>query len=238
MLANAKPDMSRISEIDRAVQVYDRLTMPKPGLYLNSDGRKGLCFIIHEDGSVELWNTALSDNMPNVRTHTFTEVKNSVFSDVIQVAALENGYPYIHSLLKEVNPLAIRRAKAIGSAANFNVNAFAEAKDRLYVSMRVIQDFLAAGRVDAVEVRRLDPIVQSAILLSQQELKNLYTKSNHGIVDQYLDDPKVTVQKLVQLYHLFELGHYGASPDAMVEKVRTSDTLAESAKAQFKAAIG
>lgn len=236
MLANATPDMNRVSEVEKAVQVYDRLTMPKPGLFLNQDGQKGLCFIIHEDGNVELWNTALCDNMPNVRTHSFKEVKNSVFSDVIQVAALENGYPYVHSLLKEVNPLAIRRAKAIGSAANFNVNTFVEAKDRLYVSIRVIQDFLAAGRVDA-ETRLLDPIIQSAIELPQQNLKNLYFESNYGIIDQYLDDPNVTVQNLVQLYKQFELGHFGASSDTLVDKIRTSGTVDESTKAQFAAAI-
>jgi hypothetical protein len=188
MLSDSVPDMDNVAKVDEAIAAYDGLRLPNPAVHLNADGRKGLCYIVHEDGNVELWNTGLRDNVTNTSRHTFAQFRESVFSDVIQVAAIEKKAAYVEALLAEVNIPSIRRAKAIGSGTHFHWDALVDPMDRLYVSIRVIQDYLFDGGIRSVQIERLNPLVRSAIALSPIELRRLYSASRSGLPDAETTD--------------------------------------------------
>lgn len=233
MLSDAEPRMTDHERVARAVDWFAVIRQPKPGLFLDSEGRPGLCLIIHEDGSVELWNTTPTDTVQNIRTHRFHEVRRSIMTDVIQVAAMEKTLLHVDSILEEVNPLALRRARAIGSADSYSRRSLVEARDRLYVSLRLLQGYIAEGMGSRIDMQSLDPVVRDALQLSPAELRHLHFQSRHDIVEEHLRDSNVTARQLARLYRSVELGHYTVEPGEMRERVRVSSRLTQAVKAEF-----
>jgi hypothetical protein len=230
MYADLRPNLHDVEKTEKNVKRFDLLRMRNPGLFVGSSGSPGLCLVIHEDGVVELWNTTPKDTLCNIRTHGVDEVRRSVLTDPIQVATLEKTNLYINDLIDEVNPLANRRAKATGSATLFNKLALGEARDRLYVSLRILQDYLAEGLEDRVDMENLAPDVKAALRLSPAELQRLYAESGFDIVAETLADPAVTAQGLRDLLDCVERGLYAVKKEEVMGRIRGAPHLPDAVK--------
>lgn len=233
MYSDTMPNLHDTAQVAKAIAAYDRLRIPNPGKHVDRHNRNGLCFVTHEDTTIELWNTALPDNVPSIRTHNLQQIRDSVFGDVIQVASLDNTALYVESFLDEVNPLAVRRAKVIGSATLFNRRAFVQAKDRLYVSIRVIQDYIERAMLTSAATESLHATTRALLALPQEKLGALYFASSFDVLEQHLRDPGATCQQLWLLHRSLELGHHDIDPDAMIKRVRSAETLAPEVKCEF-----
>lgn len=238
MMSQARPDLFNLEETRHALDVFDEVRDPTPGAFIDDNLDLGLCFLIHEDGDVELWNTAPADNVANVRSHDFAAVRHSVLGDVIQLGALDHTAPYIEALVAEVDPLSLRRAKSIGSATFLNRRMFAEARLRLYVSLRVIQDYLADGSLGQAQLEQLQADTRAALRLPGEQLRRLYRESGFDIVEQQLNQPDPSPSELIDLYQRLKLGHFDVAPTAMVERVRGATTLREQVRRDFLAMLG
>ena len=233
MRSNSRPDLADVETTDVAVQVFDEVRDPVPGLYMDDDLNLGLCFLVHESGDVELWNTSPADNLKNIRTSDFAQVRHSVLSDVLQVAALERTASYVESLAAEVDPLSVRRAKAIGSATLLNRRIFSDARLSLYVSVRIIQDYLAEGRLTRAELEGLGEDALALIASPRETLQELYRSSGYDVVEQMLDRAGTNAHDLAALYGQLVLRHFDIPPAVMIERLTKDHRLGDDVKREF-----
>ena len=190
----------------------------------NKDGEeKGADILIHYDGTVLNWGATSPDNEPSIYTHTYDEVMQQIFDDIIGLSFLEKGNDYRDAIIEEVNPEAVKRAKAMNLRDFYSRVVLEESRTRLYVCVRAAQDYIAEGRISADEMNKWPAKVRQLVAMSRDELIEAYKVSDYSIVNEYLDSPKVDVKALAGLYRLVRLGQYDITPEHMVDTVQKSD---------------
>lgn len=221
-------DMHDTPVVDRNAGVYDEDINTEHGgnmsVVFNKEGEeRGADFLIHYDGTILNWGATAPDNEPSIYTHTYAEVMQQIFDDVIGLSFLEKGNDYRDKIIAEVNPQAVARAKAMNLRDFYSRVVLEESKTRLYLSIRVIQDYIKEGRVPAETVESWPAKVKQLVVMSQADLIENYNKSTFSIVSEYLQAPNITADQLVDLYRLIRLGHYDVSPREMIEIVEDSN---------------
>jgi len=230
-----RPDMRDTDLIDQSVSAFDKGRDPRPAARTDSNGKPKGCLCMYETGSIELWNTAPTDNLKNIHTDSIHDVLGS-FEDVIYSAAIEKGAKYIENLIEEVDPLSVRRAKAVSSATLFNTRVLAEPKTRLYVTLRILQDRMKEGKQQSLD--SLPAELTTAILGGKEKLQNFYRQTEWTVTDQLLQNANVTPKELFDLYQSVKLGQYEETTARMLEKIRASPRVPEATKTAFFRRIG
>ncbi|NTU46738.1 DUF386 family protein [Candidatus Roizmanbacteria bacterium] len=192
-------------------------------VYQNNGEPSGADFLIHYDGTVLNWGATSPDNEPSLYSQEYEEVMERALSDVLSLSVLEKGNAYRDSLIEEINPKAVERAKAFNLRDFYSRTQLEESSTRLYASVRIIQDYIAEGRISQEQVHNWPKILQMLISAKPNTLIDVYNKINHNIVHQYLEHEGTTADQLAHLYMLTRLGQYNVSPQNMVETVSKSD---------------
>jgi len=220
--------------VERNTEIFDRDMVQSqnnnPAVVFNTSGRKGLDFFINHDGNVMSWGCNTPDNSLSLYDYDARTIIEKIFADVISLSFIEKGIPYRDAILNEVNPKAVLRLKAINMRDFGGSIVNEEAKSRLYLSIRVFQDYIMEGRVS---LDSLPPEIQKLVSLDKQTLIRLYHESDYSIIDQYLSRPGVSVSELLTLYDLISLGHYDVTPEEMEEAIRGTGLLTKSQREEF-----
>ncbi|MFA5100676.1 MAG: ARMT1-like domain-containing protein, partial [Candidatus Omnitrophota bacterium] len=190
-------------------EAYDRemetLYAGKPAVALNTNGAEGLDLTIAPDGTISLWQGECPDNKANILYDSLYLVQQKFFSDPITLAFIEKGSSYREAIINEVNPRAVLRAKAMGIREIVGSTMYEEDKTRLYLSLRILQDYIQEERI---RLEDLPEAIRGFAVLNRDTLIDLYHRSDYSIIDQYLSLPKVRTKNLVRLYELITRGHY------------------------------
>ncbi|MFA6384251.1 MAG: methyltransferase domain-containing protein, partial [Candidatus Omnitrophota bacterium] len=226
-LLDPEKTAGNIAAYDKEVKI---LNLGKPAIAANTSGQDGLDMEISPDGAIHLWHGDCPDNKANILRNTLSEVREKFFSDPIALSFVEKGCAYREEIVSEVNPRAVIRAKAIGIREIIGSRLLEEEKTRLYLSIRVLQDYIREGRVF---VKDLPDGIQRAVSLDKDTLIGLYHRSRYSIVDQYFKNPQINVDALVSLHGLITLGHYDVTPEQMVDRVSSDLSLSPSQIAEF-----
>lgn len=184
-----------------------------PSVITNLDGKIGLDFWVNFNGNVTTWGNQVPDNIYNLYEDDYDTVVENTFSDPISLAYLERGDTYRDQIINEVNPLAVLRAKATNIRDYTGALICEEATTRLYLTIRILQDYFAVGRIKQDEVDALPQLLQSILFSSQEELKTAFKQSAYSIVDQYLDRNIANPLEWLDLLELIKLGHYDLKPE-------------------------
>ena len=203
------------------------------GIQKNANGEDALDFLVNYDGLVEVWASSMPDNRSNLYGETYDQFRQKALADVITLAELEKGIQYLKDLVYEVNPIAMDRAVAINIPDWFSRLAFEESKTRLYVSLRILQDYLKEGRITRAELAAWPEELRELVSLEADQLRQLYHESGYAIVDQYLERPDIRVQDLVNLYKSIRLNHYDVTTAEARETIIDSKKLTETQKLEF-----
>ncbi|MDO8536520.1 MAG: radical SAM protein [Candidatus Omnitrophota bacterium] len=242
--ANQEIDLNDItrSEVDANFRAFARKNTYKAtrgdgrimmGIQKNANGEDALDFLINYDGLMEVWASSMPDNRSSLYEDTYDQFRKKSITDVITLAMLEKGIKYVKDLVYEVNPIAMDRAIAINIPDWFSRLAFEEEKTRLYVSLRILQDYLKDGRITQDELAAWPKDVRELLTLEAGQLRQLYHESSYGIVDQYLERPNIGVQELMHLYKLIKLNHYDVTTAQAREIIMESKNLTEAQKLEF-----
>ncbi|MBX3726184.1 MAG: hypothetical protein KF823_09725 [Xanthomonadales bacterium] len=232
MYADTLPDLNDTAANQRAVAAYEALRIPTPAQYIDEDGNPALCLIVQETGEVELWNTTPPDRQVTLRTHDYIAARKAYSSDIIQVAALQRGARFVEEILSEVNPRAVTRAKVIGSAISFNKNMLVQGKDRLYVTVRLVQEYLVEGRLTSDDLKSLDSISIELVGAPVARLQDMYRSASSDILSETLDRPDLHLKHLVDLFKQVRRGHFAVDEEEMVTRVHRA-AIADETKAAF-----
>ncbi len=198
-----------------------------PSVVTNLDGKKGLDFWVNFNGNVTTWGNQVPDNIYNLYEDDYSTIVENTFSDPISLAYLEKGDVYRDKIINEVNPLAVLRAKATNIRDYTGALICEEATTRLYLTIRILQDYFAAGRMSQEEINILPESIQKILLSSQEQLKTAYKQSTHSIVDQYIERNISNHLEWLDLLELIKLGHYDLKPEKIQQAMDSYNNLGE-----------
>ncbi|MBF0122174.1 MAG: radical SAM protein [Candidatus Omnitrophica bacterium] len=235
--SDTKVDLSDPVVVARNSEVFD-LDMQKnhrdnPGVVYSSGGSLGLNFGISYDGKVRIWATESPDRLYNINRHEHQEIVDGTFEDIISLAVIEKGLSYRDSIVAEVNPRAVIRTKAKNIRDFIGEYINEEARTRMYLSVRVMQDYMTEGRITDEMVASWPEELRTLVAMTREQLMEFYNTSEHSIIDDYFSSPDWNVDSLVRLYELTIKGHYDVKPERLKEFIRNTDRLSRLQKAEF-----
>ncbi|MBF0594961.1 MAG: hypothetical protein HQL22_08325 [Candidatus Omnitrophica bacterium] len=226
------PNLHDENVVRRVTRVYDA---EMEGIFHNNtatvlnnvSGEPGFDFGINWRGDVTLWGVRLTDNTSNIYEHDFQEIREKILGDVLYLSFMEKGIKYRNDIVSEVDPKSVLRQKAFGVRGQVSdeneemrdAMIYRDARTRLYLSIRALQDYIAEGRINSDEISGWPEEIRHLVSLDRETLKKLYVQSSYSIVQQYIEDPDVGVKELKSLYQLVSLGNYDVTPEAMQRTV-------------------
>lgn len=213
--SNLKVDLNSPEMIQRNLKVFmNDLTESEqcnPSRVTNINGTHGLDFWVNYNGNVTTWGNQSPDNIYNLYEDSYSDIVNKTFSDPISLFYLEKEDSYRDSIIQEVNPIAVIRAKATNVRDYTSSILLQEEKTRLYLSLRVLQEFIKEGRLSKKEIAQWPKEVRAFVEKDKKELASLYKESDYCIIDQYIKEPIFNEGEWLDLFDLIKLGHYEVS---------------------------
>lgn len=229
------------ASVKRNTFIYDNFYVRKHnyniGVIRSVSGKKGLMFNVGYNGDLSVHATSSPDNIGNLRDTEFKDPVKRILDDVISLHCIEKGQLAREAIINEVNPRAVIRTKAINLVDYEAYLMLQEEKTRLYLNIRILQDYIQEGRISPAELEAWPKEIRRLVSLDKQTLIRLYHESDYSIVDQYLADPHISVKRLVQLHALIMMGHYDVTPAKMEERVEATNLLTSEQKREFFDAI-
>jgi organic radical activating enzyme len=196
------------------------------------DQPKGVYFLMLYDGTIEIWGASAPDVEASVYKDDYRAIVDKNLKDIVTLAALEKGPIYMQQIVAEVDPQAVTRAVGAGLRDFYSRLLMEEDILRLYVSIRLMQEYIAEGRIKPEEVEAWPSPLKAMVQLDKEKLKATYLESPSNIVEQYLADPNISTKKLLSLYEYVRLGHYAVTPEQMMDQIEAS-SIDEKIKAEF-----
>lgn len=209
--AGLRPNMNDHESIRHTVEVYDHDTEKSqkfmPSVVFDSEGRKGFDWIVEYNGNICTWQNRLQDSLMNIYEDDYEAVVAGTMRDPISRSFVEKGALYRDRIISEVSPKTVDLMKAVGVRDYAGNMLFQDEKIQLYYNIRVIQDYLAEGKVTPGFVERLSPPLRGAIALDKKFLSEQYRKGEYSIIDHEMSvnsDP----QRFRDFLELVKLGHF------------------------------
>jgi hypothetical protein len=151
-----------------------------------SDGSIGHNMLVVYDGRVAGgWQTEMPDIAINVDEDSYESIINKTLSDPGVLATIERGHAYRFGIIDEVCPKACVRAKAVNIRDYTSPILLEEDSLKLYYTLRVVQDYLADGRVEPRNMAGWPSELKSYVVLSKEELRRLHQTADYDIVRQF-----------------------------------------------------
>ena len=135
---------------------------------------KGLFFLLLYDGTVEVWGASAPDVETSIYKDDYRSIMDKNLKDVITLTSLEKGPFYMQNIVAEVDSQAVTRAVGAGLRDFYARLLMEEDALRLYVSIRLIQEYLIEGRIKEDEVKSFPTQLQVMINLDKEKLKEIY----------------------------------------------------------------
>lgn len=191
-------------------------------LSFHGDQPKGVYYLTLYDGTNIIWGATSPDVETSIYEDGYKATMEKNLGDVITLGALDKGPIHMQDLVAEVNPKAVARAVGVGLRDFYPRLLLEEDTTRLYVSVRLIQEYLAEGRIPASQFDSWPKELKELVKLDAKKLKSICLENGRNIVSQYLDDPALTAEKLEGLFNRVRLGHYSITTEQMLEQIAAS----------------
>ena len=209
--SNIKVNLNSPKIVQKNLEVFqddlDKSEGGNPSVLANTSGSVGLDFWVNFNGNVTTWGNQVPDNIYNIYEDSYNTVVDNSFADPISLAYIEKGDSYRSKVVYEVNPKAVIRSKATNIRDYAGALVCEEELTRLYLSIRIIQDYILEGRVTEDEIIKWPLELQLLVQESENNLIREYKSSEYSIVDQYIDK-NFNQDNWVNLFELINLGHY------------------------------
>ena len=220
--SNIKIDLNDPTAIERNLATFEwditESEENNSSVVTNMDGKKGLDFWVNFNGNVTTWGNQVPDNIFNLYEDSYVKVVNATFEDPLSLSYLEKGTPYRDRIVNEVNPKAVIRARATNIRDYTGAIICEEEKTRLYLSLRIIQDYIKEGRITPSELTSWPLEIQQLLSLKKEELIQLYRESGYSIIDQYMKR-EFNQSEWLDLFELIKLSHYDISATKIKEAI-------------------
>jgi len=154
---------------------YDRLdrsSVPThPGLEVMESGAPGLKGNIDIGGVISTVGSTSPANLGSVYTDTFESFQERMFRDIISRALFDEGLLFFIEIMKEIAPDIEDRTIESNDSYLYFQDEMRPAEKRLYVSLRLAQEYSARKKIDA---SRLPAAIRHIVDLDPEDLRHLY----------------------------------------------------------------
>ena len=206
-----KPNLNNLLNLQEAISVVEEDVQiceeDNPSVVFNTDGTKGLDWSINFNGNICIWQNQVRDTYMNLYEDSYDKIIDTYLNDPITYSFVHKGSRYRDSIISEVNPKAVLRAKAIGLRDSTGAVLFEEEKTRLYYAIRVLQDYVEEGLIGLNSLKNWPEELSYLMGLIPEELKKLYKKSTYNIILQQMKRP-FNQDEWQDFLELIKLGHY------------------------------
>jgi hypothetical protein len=211
-----RPNLNDPQSIQNTINVYDQdLDQSEndfPSVVFNSDGSRGLDWLVEYNGNVCTWQNRVQDNLLNLYEDNFSKVLQSTFCDPLTLSYIEKGSKYREQIISEVSPRAVTLMKAV-SVRDYAGNClFEDEKVRLYYTIRILQEYIKVERINLEELAKLPKNLLNVINLPKDDIIKLFKEATYSIVDQEIKNAPSSVE-LRDFLELLKLGHFDVSDE-------------------------
>ena len=209
-----RPNLNDPHSIQNTIDVYnqdiDQSENNFPAVVFNTNGRKGLDWLVEYNGNVCTWQNRVQDNLLNVYEDDFKTVLHHTFSDPLTLSYIEKGSRYRDMIVSEVSPRSVTLMKAV-SVRDYAGNClFEDEKVRLYYTLRTLQDYIKEGRVNHTVLQRLPSELLKVLSLRKEDIITLFKDATYSIVDQEIKRRPNSLM-IRDFLELLKLGHFDVS---------------------------
>ncbi|MBU1117402.1 histidine phosphatase family protein [Patescibacteria group bacterium] len=209
--SSLKPNLNDGQSIENSIEIFDedleQSQSGYPSTVFNTDGTRGMDWIVEYDGNVSTWQNSVRDNLQNISEDGYDKVLDATIQDPLTLSYIEKGAGYRDQIIAEISPRTVKLAKAVSIRDYVGTLLFQNEKTRLYYTLRVLQDYIKDGRADAQTIASLPVEIQSALNQDIEELSRLYEQGRHSMLDQELAKEQSDI-RFNDFLELVELGHY------------------------------
>lgn len=199
------------SDIESLSKIFDEDIIisehGNPAITFNSDGTVGLDFWIKYNGNVTTWGNQLSEENYNIYLDTYDKIKIRTLDNILSFSLLDKGYFYRENIVKEVNPKAVMRSKAVQLRNYSSALLLEENHTKLYYGLRVIEDYILDGILKIEDLKILPSEMREMIIKGKETMMSFYNQANYDIIKQYMRS-KENKKDWDMLFTLIEKGHY------------------------------
>lgn len=218
-----RPNLNNWDSIKNTIEVYnhdlEQSEDQNSAVVFNQNGEKGLDWIIEYNGNVCTWQNRVQDNLLNIYEDSFEETLKETFKDPLTLSYIEKGAKYREKIINEISIKTVHLMKAVSVRDYAGTLLFEDEKIRLYYSIRVLQDYIKENRLNAQQFELLPEALKSAILSTQEEIKDLYQKSSYSIVDQEIKRYNSPI-RFRDFLELIKLGHFELTQDQVSKAIQ------------------
>lgn len=186
-LFNPNLEVNLNTNMDEQFKVFNEdLSKSQVGNFstvLNSDNTKGLDYLINYNGNISTWANYQTYNSPNIYLDNCKDIMNKIYSDVISYSFLREPFENIMEIVKEVNPIAVKRAIGINIRDYFGMYLLYEYKTLLYYYIKLLKKYIHKDIL--ININSIPIEIMKVIELDDKEIIELYSKSNYNIFSQY-----------------------------------------------------
>ncbi|SDX92773.1 radical SAM protein [Thermoactinomyces sp. DSM 45892] len=205
-------DLNRSDEDLRHIMkpFYEDVLVNQKGNYCtihNSDGTVGLDYLINFNGNITTWGNYQLDSVSNIYIDSYDAVQRNLYNDIVSYAFIDKDHEFRESIVEEVNLHAVRRASGVNIRDYSGALLLQEHHTCLYFAVRMIQHYLSEGILDQSILDKLPFELSAVICADQNNVLNIYQKSNYSIIQQYMES-NCTENDWRDLYRLINLNHY------------------------------
>lgn len=186
--ADLAADLRDHELLEKRIAVFDRDYQTNqhgcPGVQFNGNHDAGLNLLIVYDGRVAPWQSEMPDVPISIDTDDYTTIRNKILSDPAVLATLEAGLSHRFSIVAEVDPKAVLRAKAVNVRDYTSPILMEDNRIKLYYTIRSIQHFMRSGRAEIDAIGTADSKLRSLLEAPTDSLKSLYHSSGNDVWQQ------------------------------------------------------
>ena len=176
-------------------------------IVFNETAEPGIDWSINYNGDICTWQNQVRDNYMNIYEDDYQTIMHRNLEDPVTYSLIDKGNLYRESVVAEADPLAVIRMNAIGLRDTSGAIIFEEEKTRLYYAIRVLQDYIAEGKITDTILETWPLALKQVVQLSKIQLLDFFNQSTYSIIDQQIERP-FDEKEWKDLFQLINLGHY------------------------------
>ena len=198
------------SVVHRNTEVYQKdLIESEDGnssIVINKIGQPGLDFWVNYNGNVTTWGNQYLDNLFNIYTDSTEDIIQNTLRDPAALSFIEKGAVYRDRVVSEANAIAVTRSKSVNIRDYTGALMFDESRTRLYYTVRVLQDYVAEGRINLDDFE-LSEELKYILNTKKESLIKAYNESKYTIVEQTMEK-EFNKDYVLDILTWIKLGHY------------------------------
>lgn len=228
--SNLRPNLNNKKSIKISENIYDTdLELSQkdyPSIVYNSNGKKGIDWIVEYNGNVCTWQNRIQDNLLNIYEDDYKKVKELTFKDLITYSYIDKGSKYRENIINEISKKTVSLMKSVNIRDYAGTLLFEDEKIRLYYNIRVLQDYLQENKINTKILKTLPEELIRTINMNKKNLIKEYKKSNYSILEQELDKP-LSTKTFHDFLELVKLGHYELSRKKIKQALKVYNQFSE-----------